>query len=99
MLGAVPAAAVLAACGPAAGTVPSGAASAAPVALRVTSWLVELRRVKDDHTARRMLVSWCYGGQDVTARLVATRRTRAEGDAFLGAHPARARRSPGAGTA
>ena len=31
--------------------------------------------------------------------LVATLRTRAEGDAFLGAHPARARRSPAAGAA
>jgi multiple sugar transport system substrate-binding protein len=41
VLGAVPAGAVLAACGQAGGTSPPGAASAAPVALRVTSWLVE----------------------------------------------------------
>ena len=40
VLGAAPAA-VLAACGQAGGASPPGAASAAPVALRVTSWLVE----------------------------------------------------------
>ena len=35
--------------------------------------LIELRRVKDDPTARRMLVSRRYGDQDVTARLVGHR--------------------------
>ena len=40
--------------------------------------LIELRRVKDDPTARRMLVSRRYGDQDVTARLVEHRYVVAE---------------------
>ena len=35
--------------------------------------LIELRRVKGDPTARRMLVSRRFGDQDVTARLVGHR--------------------------
>jgi hypothetical protein len=46
--------------------------------------LIELRRVKDDPTARRMLVSRRYGDQDVTARLVGHRYAVADAE---GAEP------------
>ena len=42
--------------------------------------LIELRRVKDDPAARRMLVSRRYGDQDVTARLVGHRYVVADAE-------------------